>query len=115
MRPAARRQWILDYLKLRQDHCPSTVHRVDVLNSDFVTAYILETDAQFVDMPYGAHKCPRLGEDLTALYKQKQLARSTCGLEGLAGMGFPRWVYTYALPYAVEQEAARRAKEQVRR
>ena len=68
---------------------------VDVLNTDFVCDYIEATNARCAIMPYGAPKCSQLGEDLTKMFRQGMLTRSKTGLEGMAGMGFPRWVYTY--------------------
>ncbi len=76
----------------------TTTHWVDVLNSDFVDDYLEATGAAFSPMMYGAHRCKQLGKDLAGLYKLGKLRRHTTGIEGLAGMGFPRWVYAYYLP-----------------
>lgn len=89
MRPADRHHWILGYLR---DSEPF----VDVLNSDFVDAYLEATRASCYPMPYGAHKCPQLGRDLSTMHQQGRLARSRVGID-LAGMGFPKWVYVYRL------------------
>jgi len=71
---------------------------VDVLHRDFVDRYIDATNAKFYAMPYGAHKCPQLGRDLSEMYAAGRLRRWTLGLDGMSGYGFPRWVYVYRLP-----------------
>ena len=70
---------------------------VDVLNRDFVDAYVSATNAKAVAVPYGADKCPQLGRDMSAMHAAGKLKRHTTGIEGLAGMGFPRWVWSYYL------------------
>lgn len=97
MKPAERQQWILDYLRRHQAAVGTTRYCVDVLNSYFVDDYIDATGAKADGMPYGADKCPQLGRDLSALYKAYKLRRHSTGIEGLAGMGFPRWVWSYYL------------------
>lgn len=91
-----RLDWIVAYIEKRaQYHASFTV---DVLNSDFVEDYVEATGAKCKLMFYGANKCATLGADLSYLHSQKRLARHTTGIEGLAGMGFPRWVFSYGLP-----------------
>lgn len=96
MKPADRQAFILKYLRARTQS-DSSPYRVDVLDSSFVWDYIEHTDAKCAVMPYGAPKCPQLGRDLSALFDSNKLRRSSTGLEGMAGMGFPRWVYSYYL------------------
>lgn len=93
----ARIDWILAYMRARTTS-PEAPYRVDVLNSDFVWDYLQEHDAPCAVMPYGAPKCPRLGLDLSTMYERGLLKRHRTGIEGLAGQGFPRWVYSYRLP-----------------
>lgn len=71
---------------------------VDVLNRYFVDAYVEVTGAKCYPMPFGADKCPQLGRDLAYMYRVGLLTRHVTGIDGMAGMGFPRWVYTYWLP-----------------
>lgn len=91
MKPYAREAWIIAYLEEQKD-------AVDVLNADFVQDYILATDASFRVQMYGAHKCPQLGRDLSRLAAQRRLKRARTPIEGMAGMGFPTWVWSYRLP-----------------
>jgi hypothetical protein len=68
---------------------------VDVLNRDFVDYFIAETGAPHRVTSYGAFKCPTLGSDLSTMARRYMLKRGRTGIEGMAGMGFPTWVYTY--------------------
>lgn len=96
MKPRDRLDWIESYLRERG----SAKAAVDVLDADFVAAYIEATDAKFYPQMYGAHKCPQLGRDLSLLNGSYHLRRSRIGIEGMAGMGFPRWVWSYRLAVA---------------
>jgi hypothetical protein len=90
-----RRRWIIKWLRAQPEGSWA-----DVLNAHFVDAYLEEFKPRFAEMPFGAHKCPQLGRDLTRMHREGTLTRSTSGISGMAGMGFPRWVYTYKLsPY----------------
>lgn len=93
---AERLQWIIDYITKR-DISRSGPYTVDVLDAYFVDDYADFADAKCTVMPFGAAKCPQLGRDLTALHKEGKLKRNPTGLWNMAGMGFPRWVYTYKL------------------
>lgn len=93
MRPAQRRQMILDYLRENEGHLPT----VDVLDTDFVDSYTEATGAPHDVMPYGANRCKMLGRDLSEMYKAGLLDREATGI--FAGeWGMPRWVYVYSLP-----------------
>lgn len=71
---------------------------VDVMNADFVLAFINHTDAKFDPTHFGAYHCPILGRDLARLAKQGKLKRSRVGLSGGAWMeGFPKWVWNYVV------------------
>lgn len=95
MKPADRHAWITAWLTQRSGSFPE---KADVLNAAFVNEYIEACGPMPVGvMPYGAHKVPQLGRDLAAMFKAGKLARDTVGIEGLAGMGFPRWCYVYRL------------------
>lgn len=97
--------WIVSWLKLCNDTCSGSEIRVDVLDTDFVKAYIYATNAPFVDMMIGAPRCRMLGRDLALLHKQGILKRHATGLSpGDASMGFPKWVYSYHLPRAVRDD-----------
>lgn len=103
MKPAERQQWIIEHMQKRELSV-SYRYTVDVLNRDFVDEYVDATGAKADCMPYGADKCPTLGRDLAALHKAGKLDRYATGLQGLAGMGFPRWVYVYRLKQTATAE-----------
>jgi hypothetical protein len=85
--------WIEEWLRTNQSG-----PEVDVLDLDFVVAYIDAHNARFGPMPVGAPKCPQLGRDLGWMCRLDRLSRVATGLApGDASMGFPRWVYTYRL------------------
>lgn len=87
IRPAERRAWLLQHLQ-------ASSTPLDILDSEFVDAYIKETAAPFDPMPYGAHRCTTLGRDLAAMFKDETLQRQAVGIPcGYEGM--PRWVYAY--------------------
>ncbi len=86
-----RRQFVLEWLRA----APGTRSSCNVLDSEFVDAYVEFSGAPVWGMIYGANKCRQLGRDLARMQKECYLKRSTTGLEGMAGMGFPRWVYSY--------------------
>lgn len=94
MKPSQRFDWIEEYLKARS---LSVAASVDVLDRYFVEDYAEATGVKTSPMPYGADKCKTLGQDLSYMYRIGRLSRSTTGLWNMAGMGFPRWVYTYKL------------------
>lgn len=86
-KPADREQFILDHL-----HGDS--HRMaDVLDAEFVNAYIEATGAPFTAQNFGASKCSMLGRDLSSLYRKGLVRRERCGVGGESG--FPKWVYVY--------------------
>jgi hypothetical protein len=72
-------------------------YQVSTLDSDFVDDYIRYTEASFKCMILGAHRCDQLTADLKKLYDQGHLKRWASGLEGMAGMGFPKWIWSYYL------------------
>lgn len=87
MKPEQRYQIIINYIKENGN--------VDCLNKDFVDYYVDNTQAKVFYQPYGANKCPQLQRDLAAM--TWQLKRNRVGIEGMAGMGFPKWVWSYKL------------------
>lgn len=88
-------------LKLAQQE-----RHLDVLNRAAVDDYVEATGASVLVMPYGADKCARMGRDLAAMHKAKLLVRHASGLQGMSGMGFPRWVWSYRLTDAGRQQLA---------
>ncbi|AXQ68945.1 hypothetical protein HOU00_gp180 [Caulobacter phage CcrPW] len=92
MKPADRHKWLLDYIAALPPQ-----ETVDVCSADFVNDYLDATKASAYIQPYGAHRCPSLGRDLSALYKQRRLKRERSSIEGMGGMGFPTWVWCYQL------------------
>lgn len=94
MKPAHRCSWIASWMQSgiagRQ--------RVDVLDSDFVVAYVEATNAHAVMKFIGAPYCAQLSRDLGSMFKKGTLKRTPVGLApGDASMGFPKWVYVYSL------------------
>jgi hypothetical protein len=91
VKPSDRRKWIIK--RIAQE--PGGV--VDVCNNDFVRDYIDATGASYRETMWGAPKCPQLGRDLSrmALRFPKPLKRARTGLWNMAGLGFPRWVWSY--------------------
>ena len=82
--------FILDYLQAGPDRS------VDVLDSDFVDAFIAHVGCAFTPTLWGAYKCRYLGQTLTRMYRQYDLKRHRVGLSsGAWRPGFPTWVYVY--------------------
>ena len=90
MKPADRYAWIEKYLR-------ENAGGVDVLNREFVDAYIEDTGTKFRETMWGADKCPQLGRDLARMVKQRRLRRWRSGLQGNWQPGFPTWVWSYEL------------------
>jgi hypothetical protein len=89
---ADREKWILSWFA---DHPNQST---DVLNSNFVDAYVEATNAPCKVFFYGAMQCRQLGRDLASMFRKGLLERSTVGLQpGDSAMGFPKWVYCYRL------------------
>lgn len=94
MKPSQRREWITEYIAKN-----GAGYSVDILNSDFVSAYIEATGALFVPQVFGADTCRQLGRDLSCMFRSGSLVRGRVGLiEHYQGM--PNWVYVYRLPGA---------------
>lgn len=93
MNKAERFDWIENYLKGKPDYDDS----VNILEQKFSDMYLDATGAEFECMFYGAHKCKQLGKDLSEMYRAGRLKRTRVGIGGVAGMGFPKWVYSYRL------------------
>lgn len=90
-KPEARQEWIKDWLA-------NHTGPVDILDAEFVAAYINAFELPFSQPKFGAARCSYLGRDLTALYNDGYLTRNATGLPpGDASMGFPKWVYCYSL------------------
>lgn len=88
MKPADRHAWIREWIQKNGG--------VDVLNNDFVSAYVEATGASFEALGFGADRCRQLGRDLSVLFQQKSLQRSRVGLTAHY-TGMPNWVYVYEL------------------
>ncbi len=83
-------KWILKYI----ENQPSK--SVDMLNIDFVDAYINKFNPPYRCTLYGANKCSELSRRLSTMYKKGLLSRISVGIRGL-GIDFPKWVYLYRL------------------
>lgn len=90
MSPRQRMEWIAKYIA-------GQATGVEVLDSTFVDAYIEATNARFYEQAWGAHKCPQLGRDLSAMHKAGKLKRFRIGLGGSWQPGFPTWVWSYEI------------------
>lgn len=104
MKKPERHIWLMNHFH-HQAELSGYLENWDVLNAYFVVDYIEATDAKFDPMPYGAAKCAMLGRDLSELAARGMLQRYRTGIEGMAGMGFPKWVWSYKLkePYGSKQ------------
>jgi hypothetical protein len=92
MKKRDRLSWLTSWFMVHQE-LP-----FDVLNDEFVNAYIEATSADYKIFKYGAPQCKQLGRDLGYMQKQGILTRSIIGLfPGDSSMGFPKWVYVYRL------------------
>jgi hypothetical protein len=69
--------------------------QVDILNRYFVEWYVDATKSREKVKMFGANGCPRLASDLLAMKKAGMLTRCRIGVSGMAGMGFPKWVWSY--------------------
>lgn len=69
---------------------------INILHAAFVEEYIEATGASWSPTVYGAHKCPMLGRDLSALHRQGRLTRWRMGVGG-SESGFPKWVFEYEI------------------
>lgn len=106
MKPEERYNWIERYF-LEFD-LGTTRTCFDVLNRDFVDAYIEATGSRYSGTMYGAAKCKPLGGDLAYMVKAGRLRRTRTGIEGMGGMGFPTWVWSYYIPDWLKPEGMRR-------
>lgn len=82
-----RQQWITRYLQ-------NTQH-VNILNKDFVKAYIKEFKAAHSVNSVGACRCEQLSKDLGRMYREQLLQRNTLPLYNMP-WGSPRWIYCYS-------------------
>ncbi len=88
-----RERWLVAYIAKLGD-----AGAVDVLNLNFVDAYVAATGATEKVMMFGANKCRMLGADLSKLESRAILKRCRVGLSGMV-WGFPKWVWSYRLDY----------------
>ena len=95
MKPAARYDWIEEYLRTTIGGPASS--SVTTTDRYFVDDYIEATGAKHDVMPYGADLCPQLARDLKAMLDAGRLRRYSDGIQGMGGMGFPKWTWTYKL------------------
>lgn len=70
---------------------------VDILNSDFIDAFVAETGAKEHIMMWGANKCPYAAKTLNRMASEGLLTRRIIGIGSNWYPGFPKWVYTYSL------------------
>lgn len=84
--------FILRYLKNKYNH-----HSINILDYDFMMAYIDEFNPQNVKYHlYGSPTCKEVGMLLSDMYKQNLLDRYRIGLSGMESC-FKKWVYCYEL------------------
>lgn len=86
-------QWIIDYISNLE-----RVQVVDILDEDFVNAFIKKFNPKYEVTLIGAYRCKELSLLLGKMYKKCLLNRCVIGLRGGAWQdGFPKWVYSYSL------------------
>lgn len=99
-KPSERKEFILNYLRKLNElfpSCPGSA-KVDVLDSDFVDAYIDFSGVSFDKAKHGYFKCKQLSRDLTEMWQTGELSRYLKRLKpGSRNEGFPGWVYSYTL------------------
>ena len=88
-----RHDWIMAYIRKHGV--------VSAVNQAFVDAYVAATGATYSPTMYGSNKCRKLYLDLGEMSDDYRLKRVRTGIKGMAGMGFPNWVWTYSL--AIEE------------
>ncbi|MBD8836204.1 hypothetical protein IFU39_00025 [Paenibacillus sp. CFBP 13594] len=81
-------EWIKDYINKNGP--------VNILDVEFVDAYINEFNPNHVIQPFGANGCKELGKMLSTLYNDNILNRSRISIHGL-GRDYPIWVYVYEM------------------
>jgi hypothetical protein len=91
-----RRMVVLRYLRAPIELGAHSIS-VDVLDSDFVDYFIGATKSPHSVQPFGANKCPLLGSVLARMAREGSLTRTRAGVQNMAGMGFPTWVWLYEL------------------
>jgi len=87
-------QWIIEYMK---EPYHFALSGVDILNADFVDAYIEKFNSKHEVTMWGANKCRDLVRVLKIGYDRGIFDRWTCGIQGMWGLGFPKWVYAYKI------------------
>jgi Uri superfamily endonuclease len=90
-------EWIIDYLKNK-----TAFKFIDMLDEDFVEAYIDEFEVKSQNMTLGASKCKELSKLLGSMYKKGLLNRFPHGVrsgynQDYANFKAPKWVYSYEL------------------
>lgn len=93
-KPAERYAWIEKYLRDRSFSIP---YYVDVCTREFAEDYCETLDVKCAVQFYGAPKCPQLGADLRKMHAAGKLKRRRVGLGDMHSLGFPAWVWQYAL------------------
>ena len=82
-------EWVLQYLDNE-----ATIESIDILDADFVEAFIKQFNPKSYWYVYGAPKVPILGPLLSKMYHEGKLNRYATGLQ-CHEWGFPNWVYSY--------------------
>jgi hypothetical protein len=87
-------QWVIAYLKSKE-----YLQFIDILDEEFVNAFIDKFDAKFEHCRLGSPKCKELSKLLSSMYKKQLLDSHSHGTKsGLTKDGsFPKWTYLYEL------------------
>lgn len=85
---ADRLNWLLDWVGASQPG-------IDVLDSDFVQAYVDYSLVAYQFVMVGAHRCKQLTKDLSELAASRKLEKGSIRIPPM--MGFPSRVNTYCL------------------
>jgi hypothetical protein len=91
-------EWIIEYISDKK-----ALPFVDMLDEDFVNAFVETFNCDFEDMTLGAVKCKELSKLLSSMYKKKLLNRFPHGVKKGYNQDYkcfksPKWVYSYELP-----------------
>jgi len=109
MRPhkAVRQAWILEWAKSHPSNC-----NLDSMNEHFHQAYH-ERFPEYArnQVFWGAQRVARAMQDLSEMERDGLLDKFRIGLAGNWQPGFPKWVWTYHLPFKKALATAETVKE----
>ena len=85
--------WVYEYIKKSYLNVG-----VNMYNRNFTDDYEEKFKPKLVGyQPYGANTVPELSRLLAKMYKHKILFRHTTEIDGVTGLGFRNWIYSYTI------------------